>query len=115
MELRKWNFASFWFRRIIIGTSYLSLPEQFVITTSALSITDQSYKILHCATAKLNKNKKNVEIQNFEPKKMTGAYVCMKISEYPPGACLLQSKNEDKDQESIQSCSTPDPGHNMEM
>ena len=23
----------------------------------------------------------NIEIQNFEPKKLTGAYVCMKISE----------------------------------
>ena len=29
---------------------------------------------------------KNIEIQNFEPKKMDRAYVCMKISEYPPGA-----------------------------
>ena len=27
---------------------------------------------------------KNIEIQNFEPKKMDRAYVCMKISEYPP-------------------------------
>ena len=24
------------------------------------------------------------EIQNFEPKRMTRAYVCMKISEHPP-------------------------------
>ena len=30
------------------------------------------------------KTPKNIEIQNFEPKKMTRAYVCMKISEYPP-------------------------------
>ena len=30
------------------------------------------------------KIQKNIEIQNFEPKKMTRAYVCMKISEYPP-------------------------------
>ena len=29
------------------------------------------------------KNLKNIEIQNFEPKKMTRAYVCMKISVYP--------------------------------
>ena len=29
--------------------------------------------------------KKNTEIQNFDPQKMTLAYVCMKISEYPPG------------------------------
>ena len=30
------------------------------------------------------KTKKNIEIQNFEPKKMGRAYVCMKISKYPP-------------------------------
>ena len=30
------------------------------------------------------KTPKNIEIQNFEPQKMTRAYVCMKISEYPP-------------------------------
>ena len=29
------------------------------------------------------KTLKNIEIQNFEPPKMTLAYVCMKISEYP--------------------------------
>ena len=28
---------------------------------------------------------KNIEIQNFEPKKIARAYVCVKISEYPPG------------------------------
>ena len=27
---------------------------------------------------------KNIEIQNFEPKKMGQAYVCVKISESPP-------------------------------
>ena len=33
------------------------------------------------------KTPKNIEIQNFEPKKMGRAYVCVKISEYlPPGA-----------------------------
>ena len=32
----------------------------------------------------LLKTPKNIEIQNFDPKKMTRAYVCMKISEYPP-------------------------------
>ena len=26
-----------------------------------------------------------IEIQNFEPQKMGRAYVCVKISEYPPG------------------------------
>ena len=31
------------------------------------------------------KTQKNIEIQNFEPKKMGRAYVCVKISEYPPG------------------------------
>ena len=31
------------------------------------------------------KTPKNIEIQNFEPQKITRAYVCMKISEYPPG------------------------------
>ena len=30
------------------------------------------------------KTPKNIEIQNFEPKKMGRAYVCVKISEYPP-------------------------------
>ena len=29
------------------------------------------------------KTPKNIEIQNFEPPKMTRAYVCMKILEYP--------------------------------
>ena len=32
------------------------------------------------------KTQKNIEIQNFEPKKMGQAYVCIKISEYPPGS-----------------------------
>ena len=31
------------------------------------------------------KTPKNIEIQNFEPQKMTRAYVCMKILEYPHG------------------------------
>ena len=30
------------------------------------------------------KTPKNIEIQNFEPKKKGRAYVCMKISEYSP-------------------------------
>ena len=30
------------------------------------------------------KTPKNIEIQDFEPKKMGRAYVCVKISEYPP-------------------------------
>ena len=30
------------------------------------------------------KTQKNMEIQNFEPKKIARAYVCVKISEYPP-------------------------------
>ena len=30
------------------------------------------------------KTQKNIESQNFEPKKMGRAYVCVKISEYPP-------------------------------
>ena len=30
------------------------------------------------------KTPENIEIQNFEPQRMTRAYVCMKISEYPP-------------------------------
>ena len=30
------------------------------------------------------KTQRNIEIQNLEPKKMTQAYICMKISEYPP-------------------------------
>ena len=32
------------------------------------------------------KTQKNIEIQNFEPQKMDRAYVCVKISEYPPWA-----------------------------
>ena len=31
------------------------------------------------------KTPKNIEIQNFDPQKMTRAYICMKISEYLPG------------------------------
>ena len=31
------------------------------------------------------KTPKNIEIQNFEPKKIARAYVCVKISEYPLG------------------------------
>ena len=31
-----------------------------------------------------SENPKNIEIQNFEPPKMTRAYECMKTSEYPP-------------------------------
>ena len=30
------------------------------------------------------KTPKIIEIQNFEPKEITRAYVCMKLSEYPP-------------------------------
>ena len=30
------------------------------------------------------KTQKNIEIQNFEPQIMVRAYVCVKISEYPP-------------------------------
>ena len=30
------------------------------------------------------KTQKNIEIRKFDPKKMDRAYVCMKISEYPP-------------------------------
>ena len=33
---------------------------------------------------RFSENPKNIEIQNFEPPKTTRAYVCMKISEYPP-------------------------------
>ena len=33
------------------------------------------------------KTQKNIEIQNFEPKKMGRAYVYVKISEYPPWEC----------------------------
>ena len=36
-------------------------------------------KIIH-----FSENPKNIEIQNFESQKMTGAYVCMKISEHSP-------------------------------
>ena len=36
------------------------------------------------------KTPKNIEIQNFEPKKMGRAYVCVKISEYPPWALNLE-------------------------
>ena len=34
------------------------------------------------------KTQKNIEIQNYEPKKMGRAYVCVKISEYPPGPAI---------------------------
>ena len=32
----------------------------------------------------LKPQKNNIEIQNFEPPKIARAYVCVKISEYPP-------------------------------
>ena len=32
-----------------------------------------------------SENPHNIEIQNFVPKKIAQAYVCVKISEYPPG------------------------------
>ena len=35
------------------------------------------------------KTQKNIDIQNFEPKKMGRAYVCVKVSEYPPGSVDL--------------------------
>ena len=44
----------------------------------------------------LSENQKNIEIQNFEPKKMTRAYVCMKITEYPPGASCPRLKRVGK-------------------
>ena len=37
------------------------------------------------------KTPKSIEIQNFEPQKMTRAYVCTKISEYPPGVHVVFS------------------------
>ena len=37
-----------------------------------------------------SENPKNIEIQIFDSKKMTRAYVCMKISEYPPGTPTKQ-------------------------
>ena len=39
------------------------------------------------------KTPKNIEIQNFETKKMSRAYVCMKISEYPPRGWLFCFEN----------------------
>ena len=34
------------------------------------------------------KTPKNIEIQNFEPKKIAQAYVCVKISRVPPWGCV---------------------------
>ena len=39
------------------------------------------------------KTPKNIEIQNFEPQKMARAYVCMRISEYPPPPPGLYSRH----------------------
>ena len=39
---------------------------------------------------------KNIEIQNFEPQKMTLAYVCMKISEYRAYAKFRENKPSQK-------------------
>ena len=41
------------------------------------------------------KTQKNIEIQNFEPKKMGRAYVCVKISEYPPPPLGIQTLLQD--------------------
>ena len=38
------------------------------------------------------KTPKNIEIQKFDPQKMDRAYVCMKISEYPPPGVRLGIK-----------------------
>ena len=38
------------------------------------------------------KTQKNIEIKNFEPQKIARAYVCVKISEYPPGGVKPSSK-----------------------
>ena len=46
------------------------------------------------------KTPKNIEIQNFEPPKMGKAYVCVKISEYPPGSSLFPKE-----------CTGPDTQH----
>ena len=40
------------------------------------------------------KTPKNIEIQNFEPPKITRAYVCIKISEYPPPLIKLLRKSK---------------------
>ena len=45
------------------------------------------YSCYLCQTLNLLKSKKKeIEIQNFEPKKIVWAYVCVNISENPPGA-----------------------------
>ena len=40
------------------------------------------------------KIQKNIEIQNFKPQKMGRAYVCVKISEYPPPPPPWEDKEE---------------------
>ena len=41
-----------------------------------------------------SENPQKIEIQNFEPQKMDRAYVCMKISEYPPPSPRLTTRCE---------------------
>ena len=41
------------------------------------------------------KTPKNIEIQNFEPQKMGRAYVCVKISEYPPWVLTMIKTGKD--------------------
>ena len=44
---------------------------------------------LHTPKNYSSENHKNYEIQNFERKKMSRAYVCMKVSKNPLGAALF--------------------------
>ena len=42
------------------------------------------------------KTPKNIKILNFKPQKKTGAYRCMKTSEYPPGSEWCHTDPEKK-------------------
>ena len=44
-----------------------------------------STKSLYPKNIHFSENPKNIKIQNFEPPKIARAFVCVKISEYPPG------------------------------
>ena len=46
------------------------------------------------------KTQTNIEIQNFEPQKIAWAYVCVKISEYPPGIRCSHAESMDIDEDS---------------
>ena len=54
------------------------------------------------------KTPKSIEIQNFEPQKMSRAYICMKLSEYPPPPPPWTARQQPRDWASLFNFSESD-------